>query len=412
MAGLDQEQKTSTNGSKSPYALDTEAEAFMISKDLRHQLFVDQFRQASPYVNVHRGCTFVIYFGGDVINELHAFRSLIADFAILNSLGIRLVLVAGARPQIEQRLQARGLVATVDEKTNMRITSPQVLEAIKDAVGSVRVEIEAQLSVGLIKSPLAGADIHVASGNLIMAKPLGVRRGVDYMYSGEVRRVESDAIIRRLDNHEIVLLSPLGYSITGEVFNCNSEEVAYHAAAALGADKLIYLTEVEPVAVGTFTRSELKGYLKEIGDKIPREVQRHLSRGLPRGVRRMHLVNRQQDGALLIELFTRDGVGTMVLEDLYEGMRRARLSDITAVEELIKPLEAAGVLIPRSREKLRSEIDSFFVVEREDRIIGCAALYLFPEHELAEVACLAIHPDYRAGGKGDILLGYLEKEAW
>eukprot|EP00741_Cyanophora_paradoxa_P019793 tig00021168_g19102.t1 len=399
-----------------PYEASDEAvDRYGLNRTQRHQIFVDIFRQASPYVNVHRGSTFVICFGGEVVADVQAFQNLVSDIAILNSLGVHLVLVAGARPQIDERVRDLGISCdvhgcAVNEQTNIRITCEKVLRAVKDAVGTVRTDVEASLSVGLIKSPLAGADIHVASGNFVFAKPVGVRGGVDHKYAGEIRRVEVAAIRKHLHNNEIVLLTPIAYSVTGEVFNCSSEDVAWSAAQALEADKLIYITEQMPEPC-TFTRSELATMLEQRGDELPAAHGRMLRRGLPRDVRRLHLVGRTQDGALLVELFTRNGSGLMVVDDLYEGMRKARLNDIVHIEALIRPLERAGVLVQRSREQLRRDIENFTVIEREDRIIGCAALFVLSE-DLAEVACVAISPEFRSSGKGDLLLAYLEREAY
>jgi len=377
--------------------------------------FVRGFRDAAPYINAFRGRTFVVVFGGEAVEDAQ-FAGLIHDLALLNSLGIRLVLVHGARPQIEARLQARG--ADMRYVNGLRVTDDEALVCVKEAVGSVRVEIEALLSMGLAHSPMAGACIRVASGNAVVARPLGVHEGVDYLHTGEVRRIDSTALRAQLDQGSVVLLSPLGYSPTGEVFNLSAEDVASSAAIALRADKVLYLVE------GPGLRDGRKRLMRELSAdeaakvldsrrRLPEEMQRVLASAVNlcrHQVRRVHLVPRHVDGALLQELFTRDGIGTLISADRYEGTRRAGIDDIAGILELIAPLEEAGLLVRRSRERLEMEIGRFTVIERDGMIIACAALYPL-DGDAAELACLAVHPDYRGQGRGDTLLQYLEKHA-
>ncbi len=377
--------------------------------------FVDWFRRASPYIHAHRGRTFVVALGGETVQD-PAFPNLVHDLAILHGLGIHLVLVHGARPQIEERLKLRGAEITV--VNGLRVTDVAALACVKEAAGTVRVEIEALLSMGLANSPMAGMQIRVASGNFVTARPLGVLNGVDYGLTGEVRRVDAEAIRQRLGQHAVALLPPLGYSPTGEVFNLSAADVARATAMALHADKLIVLTD-ERV-------TDPRGRL--INSMVPREIdvmlarRRRLSERQQRvlrsaaaacrgGVERVHLLDRRLDGALLTELFTRDGAGTLVTAEPYEATRTARIDDVGGILELITPLEQAGILVPRPREVLENEIRRFTVMERDGTVIACAALYPFPEDAVGELACLAVHPDYRDSGRGDSLLGHMERTA-
>lgn len=378
--------------------------------------FVQWFRNSAPYINAFRGRTFVLAFGGEVIADAQ-FPALAHDIALLNSLGVRLVLVHGARPQIEQRLRDQG--AAIQYVNGLRVTDAAALVCVKDAAGSVRVEIEALLSMGLANSPMAGARIRVASGNFVTAKPLGVREGIDYCHTGEVRRVDRQAIEQRLADGAIVLLSPIGYSPTGEVFNISAEDVATAVAAELAADKLIFLVEGDGL-LDADAHLVRQLPLREAQDLLYRSAARpeDIAKALAcavfaceRGVRRAHLLNRHLDGGLLLELFTRDGVGTLVTGDTFEGMRRAVIDDVGGILELIAPLEADGTLVRRSREYLEMEIDRFVVVERDGTVIACAAMYCFGPEHVAEIACVAVHPDYRNQGRGEALLQYLEKEA-
>jgi amino-acid N-acetyltransferase len=341
----------------------------------------------------------------------------IHDIAMLQSLGVRLVLVHGARPQIEQRLRARGLAFRYE--AGLRVTDADALSAVKEAAGCLRVEIEALLSMGLANTPMSGARIRVASGNHVIARPLGVRGGVDYQHTGEVRRVDADGIRRRLENAEVVLLSPLGYSPTGEVFNLSAEDVATATAIALKADKLIFLTETPGIRdgrrrpVSQLTAEQAQAWL-DGRRKLEAETAQHLRSAVHacrQGVGRVHLIERNVDGALLLELYTRDGVGTLVTGETYERLRRATIDDVGGILELIQPMEAEGILVRRSREQLELEIDRFSVIERDGVVLGCAAFYPFPAESLGELACLAIHPDYRTAGRGDRLLEFVETEA-
>jgi amino-acid N-acetyltransferase len=380
------------------------------------QAFVNWFRQAGPYINAHRGKTFVVFFGGEAVDD-EQFTKLVQDFALLHSLGIRLVLVHGARPQIEARLRESG--QELRYINGLRITDEQALISVKQAVGRVRIRIEARLSMGLPNSPMHGAHFRVISGNFVTARPLGVREGVDYCFTGEVRRIDTPAIRTSLDNGGIVLLSPLGYSPTGEIFNLSAEDVATATAIALRADKLLVLHEGPGLANGggelirQLSPSDA-GRLLAKAAELSGDMSRYLIHALQAcrgGVRRIHLLSRRVDGVLLLELFSRDGVGTLITADIYEGVRPASIDDVGGILELIRPLEAKGILARRSRERLEMEIDRFTLVERDGTIIACAALYPYPAERLGELACVAVHPDYRNKGRADMLLRFLEHKA-
>ncbi len=360
--------------------------------------FVHWFRSSTPYIQAHRNKTFVINFGGEALQD-DSFQNLIHDFALLNSLGIRLVLVHGIRPQIDARLQKLNHPARFHNR--LRITDDVALQCVKEAAGLVRVEIEALLSMGLANSPMANAELKVASGNFIVAKPIGVIDGVDYANTGAVRRINSTAIHAQLEQNNLVLISPIGYSPSGDVFNLSAEQVATSVAIALNAEKLIFLTEKSCVdengkLIAQLTTDEL--------NKIPSEFALNAAiESCDAGIARVHLLNRHIDGALLQELFTRDGVGTLISSAPYEICRAATLNDIGGILELIKPLEQQGILAKRSREKIEMEIADYVVIERDGLIIGCSALHVNALERCAVLACLAVHSDYRGGARGQRL---------
>ncbi|GAB4355224.1 MAG: amino-acid N-acetyltransferase [Gammaproteobacteria bacterium] len=380
------------------------------------QEYVDWFRHSSPYIRAHRGRTLVITFGGEVLEE-GGFPNLIHDIALLSSLGIRLVLVHGARPQIEARLRQKNL--TIRYHKGLRVTDDDAMACVKEAAASVRLETEALLSSGGSALPVAGAKVRVVSGNFVTASPIGVRAGVDFGHSGEVRRVDADGIRRQLDDGAIVLLSPLGYSLTGEVFNVSAEQIAGAVAAALQADKLICLIEGNGVQrarggrLDQITLAEAERLLHS-RRKLPEEVRGHLQQAVlacRSGVRRAHLISHRVDGALLLELFSRDGIGTLITDETYEGLRTATIEDVGGILQLIEPLEREGVLARRSRERLEQEIEHFIVIERDGAIIASAALYPYPKDRMGELACLVVDPLYRGANRADALLDRIERRA-
>jgi amino-acid N-acetyltransferase len=379
--------------------------------------FVRWFRQVAPYVHDFGGRTFVIAFGGEMVAERARFESFILDLNVLASLEIRLVLVHGARPQIEAEMKAKGLRSRYAQ--GLRVTDGQALTAVKHASGVLRVEIEALLSQGLPNSPMARAQIRVASGNYITARPIGVRNGVDFQFAGAVRKVDAAALSAQLDVADIVLVPHLGYSSTGEVFNLAWEDVAESIAVALRADKLLMYTDRLPTnrkdqVVSELTADEaaaLAAAKKSNLTPAARRALEHVARAVEGGVARGHLVTRRAAGSLLLELFTHAGVGTMITADAVERLRPARIEDVRGMLALIEPLEAEGTLVKRSRELLEAEIGNFLVIEHDARIVGCAALYPFPDDKSAEFACLAVANEYRDAGHAERLLKACEERA-
>jgi len=377
--------------------------------------YVKWFRNAAPYINQHRGKTMVLMFGGEAVQHPN-FANIIHDIALLRSLGVKLVIVHGARPQIAERAELLGV--NQEFKQHLRITDPKTLMVVKDATGSLRVHIEALLTTGLANSPMHGSQIRVSTGNFVIARPIGVKSGIDYQHTGMVRRIDVEGIKQQLDFGSIVLLSPVGYSTTGEVFNLALEDVATQTAISLGADKLITFTEDEGLldSKGLLIRSCSVGTVRELLDCYGNEETDHVRQLLLRaiiqsgenGVERCHCVSYLSETALLQELFTRDGAGTLIAKDYKENIATASIDDVGGILELIQPLEEEGVLVRRSRKLLETEIDRFIVLKKEDVIIACAALYPYAEEKMGELACVVIHPDYRKGNRGERLIVAVE----
>lgn len=383
--------------------------------------YVYWFRHSAPYINAHRNKTFVIMFDGEAV--LHDnFQHIIHDIALLHSLGIHLILVHGARPQINLNLAASQISTPFHRQR--RITTRESLSCVMNAVGSIRLQIEALLSMGLANSPMYGARIDVVSGNFVTAKPYGIRDGIDFQLTGEVRTVDTNAIQRHLDSHNIVVLGPTGYSTTGEVFNLLAEEVATKTAIRIKADKLIFLGKQHGLlnTDGQLQRevqpSQLDAYMMQDAQDLPSELSLQLraaQEASMNGVNRVHLISYAHDGALLEELFTRDGSGTLITDAHYEDVRMATIQDVGGLINLLRPLEEEGILVYRSRERLENEIEQFAVIERDGMILACAALYPIPttgnELRSAEIACVAVDPSYRKSNRGSQILNYLEDKA-
>ncbi|GAB4060584.1 amino-acid N-acetyltransferase [Uliginosibacterium sediminicola] len=378
--------------------------------------FVEWVRGAAPYFHAFRGKTFVLAFGGEVAQG-ELLQDLCHDVNLLAALGVRLVLVHGGRPHIEQELARRGLDSVYHK--GLRITDVRALEAVKAGFGITRIEIEACLSQGLPNTPMAGAYMRVTGGNFITARPMGVVDGIDYQFTGSVRKVIAEEIIADLDQQNVVLITPLGVSPAGEIFNLAMEEAAEAVAVALQAEKLIYLCDApgllddEGRLIEAITTDEAermfnagKGLTEDLHLFLPRAI-----RAVRSGVARAHLIDRDKDGGLLLEFFTRQGVGTMVTRDPLHRLRDANAEDVALLVSLIAPLEADGTLVRRPRELLEKEVERFTLAENDGVVIGCAALYPFPEEGMAEMACLVVTGDYRRAGLGERLMQHIEQRA-
>lgn len=367
--------------------------------------FLSWFRSCAPYINAHKGKTFVLAFAGDVVAD-RAFAGIVHDIAILSTLGVKLVLVHGSPSAVEDGLPV------APQRDAPRITGPAELQRVVEAAGALRARMEALLSMGVANSPMHGARIRVCSGNFVIAQPYGIHDGIDFHLTGRVRRVDRDGIAAQLASGNIVLLPPLGYSPTGEIFNLGRDEVAVAVATGLAADKLILFEErLVTDGAGTTQRDLPLKRAQALAAECPTPALAAAVQACQGGVERCHVLDFRQEGALLTELFTRDGIGTMVNRDSYESVRMARIEDVGGIMELIEPLERDGTLVRRSRERLELEIGAYTVIERDGAIIGCAALHVDGSNRCAELACVATRPDYRRSGRANRLLEHIEAAA-
>ncbi|NML62449.1 amino-acid N-acetyltransferase [Massilia sp. RP-1-19] len=377
--------------------------------------FVQWLRSVAPYIHAFRGKTFVVAFPGELV-AAGALSVLAQDLSLLVALGIRVVIVYGSRPQVAEQLALRNVEGRFHN--GLRITDTAALECAKEAAGELRLDIEAAFSQGLPNTPMAHASIRIISGNFVTARPLGVIDGVDLELTGITRKVDAERIHAILGTDSLVLLSPLGFSPTGEAFNLTMEDVAVSAAIALHADKIIFITETammldeggaeirelsshqaEAVLEAAFLATDSSFYLQ------------HAIKACNSGVSRAHIVPFEMDGSALLELFTHDGVGTMISYENLESLRKATIEDVGGIIKLIEPLEADGTLVKRGRELIEREIDQFSVIEHDGVIFGCAALYPFPEEKMAEMACLTVNPEVQTQGDGERILRHMENRA-
>ena len=384
--------------------------------------FVPWFRAVAPYIHAYRGKIFVVAVAGEMIaaGKLNTF---VQDLSILHAMGIKLVLVHGFRPQVNEQLAAKGHVSRFSHGT--RITDPVALDAAQEAAGQLRFEIEAAFSQGLPNTPMANATVRVVSGNFLTARPVGIVDGVDFMHSGLVRRVDQAAIRRAIDIGALVLLSPFGFSPTGEAFNLTMEEVATSTAIAMQADKLVFMTEIagiheQPGDADSAIDTELAlADAKRLLAVLPAPTQptdaafylRHCVAACEGGVERSHILPFAADGALLLEVFTHDGIGTMVVDEKLESLREASADDVGGILQLIEPFERDGTLVRRGRTEIERDIGTYTVIEHDGIIFGCAALYPYPEARTAEMAALTVSPLSQGQGDGERLLKRIEQRA-
>jgi amino-acid N-acetyltransferase len=381
--------------------------------------FVEWLRAVAPYIHAYRGKTMVVAFSGELAME-GRLNTLVHDVSLLHAMGMRLVVVHGSRPQVQEQLRLRG--AEGQFANGVRITDAIALESAKEAAGELRLDIEAAFSQGLPNTPMGNASIRLVSGNFVTAKPVGVIDGIDHLHTGVVRKIDANAIDMALKTGAVVLLSPLGFSPTGEAFNLAMEDLACSAAVALDADKLIFVSETPGVLdennnVRTeISEAEATRLLAEQQAELalPEATANYLRYALKAcegGVARAHILPFALDGSVLLEIFTHDGVGTMVVEETLEELREATIDDLGGIIAIIKPLEDQGVLVKRDRSLLEREIEGFSVIEHDGVIWGCAMLHAYSAERMGEMACLAVHPQVQGQGDGDRILKRIEQRA-
>ncbi len=387
--------------------------------------FVPWFRSVAPYIHMHRGKTFVVGVAGEAI-AAGKLQHIAQDLALIQSMGVKIVLVHGFRPQVNEQLKAKGHEPHYSH--GLRITDEVALDCAQEAAGQLRYEIEAAFSQGLPNTPMAGSTVRVLSGNFITARPVGIVDGVDFQHSGLVRKVDTAGIKRTLDFGAMVLISPFGFSPTGEAFNLSMEEVATSVACALQADKLIFVTEIPGIRIRP---EEAASDDNPVDTELPLAAAEKLLTALPNpttptdtafylqhcvkacksGVARSHILPFSVDGALLLEIYVHDGIGTMVVDEKLEELREATSDDVGGILQLIEPFEKDGTLVKRDRTEIERDIGNYTILEHDGVIFACAALYPYPESRTAEMAALTVSPESQGQGDGERVLKRVEQRA-
>ncbi len=387
--------------------------------------FVPWFRSVAPYIHKFRNQTFVVAIAGEAI-AAGKLQYLAQDLAMIQSMGVKVVLVHGFRPQVNEQLKAKGHEPCYSH--GMRITDEVSLDCAQEAAGQLRYEIEAAFSQGLPNTPMAGSTVRVISGNFLTARPVGILDGVDFQHSGLVRKVDTVGIKRTLDFGAMVLLSPFGFSPTGEAFNLTMEDVATSVASALHADKLIFVTEIAGIRI----HPQLpEGDDNPIDTELPLAAAEKLLAELPapnqpsdtafylqhcvkackNGVERSHIIPFAVDGSILLEVYVHDGIGTMVVDEKLESLREAGVDDVGGILQLIEPFEKDGTLVKRSRTEIERDVGNYTVIEHDGVIFACAALYAYPQERTAEMAALTVSPQVQGQGDGERVLKRIEQRA-
>lgn len=419
--------------------------------------FVNMFRGSANYIANHRNTIIVYHIPGELLSW-EGFEDLMDDIALTWLLGMKPVIVVGCRKQIDQRFEesddedekhselspdGRSVIQgpdSVHTEASVRITDIDTLRIVKEEAGFVRFEVERLLGRSLhrhgIVDERAIRDGNVVSGNFYSAQPYGVIDGIDFKFTGFPRKVETEKIKQVLDAHDVVLLTSLGASPSGEMFNVSTEHLASFVAGSLGASKVVFFTTYGSAFIETDNKklvqnlrvSDARNVLKynhvtvnnakgfssfEHNSHMSEETKEAFVKlgwcvsSLERGVKRAHIIS-PINGALLQELYTRDGGGTLISRDIYEGIRVADVQDVQGIFELIEPLVEAGTLVPRPMNVLERDIKSYFVFTRDNLIVACAQMKLF-EDGFSEIGCLVVRKEYRTQGRGDAMLGYLER---
>ncbi len=376
---------------------------------------VSLLRQVSPYFLQHRDSLFVIHIEGDAI-EHSSFQNLAKDLMLLSAVGIKIIVIFGAENQISSRLSKNKVVPQLIK--GEVIFDSACMVHVREIIGSMRFSIESCFSYVRDGTPMRmGAATKITSGNFVAGKSRGIVEGTDMLFSGEIRSLDDDGMRGRLAEGEIVLIPPVGFAPSGELFNLDSLTLALEISTKLKSSKLIFVSKEKGVLHGDDIVRQISVAQAE-SEKSDRQLPGKLKDLLATGVRacrdgvgRVHFISYLIDGTILRELFTRDGVGTMMSDTPFDNLRAANQTDIVEILELIKPMQEQGLLLSRTYENLLEDLKDFIVIIREGTVVAAAALHQYEEFSQGEVACVAVHRDYRGDEFGDMLLSELELRA-
>ncbi len=327
------------------------------------------------YVPQFREKTFVIAADGAIVADDN-FGNILMDVAVLRSLNIRTVLVHGASAQI--RALAEEKVAEPSDLEGSGVTDADTLQLALTAANRLTHEILEGLSA---------ADLRAASTNAVIAHPFGILRGVDHLFTGRVERIDVELLQTLLSNGIVPVVPPLGMDGDGRTYRVNSDSVALEVAKALGAVKLVYITTADGLVVGGTLARQLS-----VDDRV-------------------HVINGRVDEGLLAEVFSNEGIGTLVYANEYRQIRRARRRDVRSIQQLIQASVESDELLPRSRAAIERQLDDYYIFELDRNPVACIALHVFPEEKKGELACLCVRPSHEHQGIGRRMVQFVEDRA-
>lgn len=368
-------------------------------------------REILRYVPRFRDKLFVIALDGAVVEDDNL-GNLLLDIALLRSLRIGVALVHGAGHQIHRQAELTGQAASNLDGTGITDTPTMQLALL----ASNRVTHE-------ILEGLAATDLRGASSNAVVAHPAGILQGVDHQWTGRVERVDTALLQALLDNDIVPVIPPLGCDGEGHTYRLNSDAVAVEVARALRAVKLIYLTTFAgiqrgPTLLRQLSVEEAEAVLKDRREDVSaaqRSKLEHAVRAarvnMGYGVPRVHIIDGRVEEGLLAEVFSNEGIGTLLYTNEYQAIRRAQKKDARAIFALTQPGMASDELLRRTRADIERQVDDFFVLEFDRNPVACAALHFYPEERKAELASVCVHPSYENQGLGARLIHYAETQA-
>ena len=359
------------------------------------------------YIPKFRRKIFVVSVDGGMVEDDN-FGNLLMDVAVLRSLNIRVVLVHGAAAQIEKLATERGI--TPSNLDGAGITSEETLDVAVAASNQVTHELLEQL---------ATHDLYAAHTNAVIAHPAGILKGVDQEFTGKVERIESDFLTTLLDNGIIPVVSPLGFDGEGATYRVNSDAVAYAVARELKAAKLVFVTDREGlVANGEIVRqiqaSELRRLLKEevsLFDPVQVSKAKFALQACLDGVPRVHIISGREKEGLLAEVFSNEGIGTLIFDNEYRQIRPATRRDVSSIMNFAMGSMENEELVERTHEGIEESIEDFHIYEIDANPVACVALHVYADDNCGELACLCVSNSHENRGIGTRLVQYVEQEA-
>ncbi len=368
---------------------------------------VSDLRGILQYVPRFREKIFVVALDGDVVASAN-FPNILLDLAVLRSLNIKVILVHGASWQIRKLAAERGV--TLTNSDGIGVTDDATLKVSLEAATNVLNDI---------MQGLTSADLRAAYANAIIAHPAGILGGIDQQHTGRVERVDTKSLHLFLNDGIIPVIPPIGYDGESRTFRVNSDGIAVEVAEQMQAIKLLYLTVTEDFTLGEDIARQLSIFeaeeiVKKKKTTVPERLLSkidHASRACREGVARVHLLDGRLDEALLTEVFSTEGIGTMIYSNEYQQIRRIYKKDVRAVMSLIRQSVADEELVKRTRADILSHLDDYYVMEIDRNLVGCVAVHLHPEHQLAELACLYVAKAHEGQGHGRRLIAFAERQA-